>query len=271
MNNVYLDILFFINFIADYITLLCTAKISCAVIRRRSILFASAIGALYACLCVVFPNHYINHPIIQLSCAILLCLISFHSEESLLRCCITFMIISSVFGGILSPLVFITQKGAFLSVNIKVFIFTFTIVYFILFYLSHRTGKHASQVYHQAKISLCDKKITLTVLRDTGNELYDPISNLPVLIVERKILKELIPELSIISPEEDVYDAFCKFNSLPHLIGRFRLIPCQSISSKDVLLGIIPDSISVDGKNTEMIVACTNNKLSTTNQYQGIC
>ena len=271
MNNVYLDLLFVINFITDYITLLCTAKISNSAIGRKYISLASAVGGFYACLSIIFYDQWINHPLIQLLCAILMCLISFHNEDHLLRCCVTFIVISSIFGGILSPLVFTSKQNAYLPFNTKALVLTFAVVYTILSHLYRRTGNQLSQIYHQAEIRLMDKTIAVTVLEDTGNELFDPISNLPVLIIEGVFFRELIPELYDSEPNEDVYDAFCRLNSSTKLSGRFRLIPYQSISGKNVLLGIIPDTILIDGISKEMIVAYTHAKLSTNNQYQGIC
>lgn len=271
MNNVYLDLLFLINFFTDYITLLCTAKISHAMIQRKFIAFASLIGGIYACLCVIYENDWITSPTVQISCAILLCLISFHKEMRLWRCCITFLIISAIFGGILSPFVFETNQGKYLSINFKALIVTFAAVYFMLSQLYRRTASHITQTYQQAEIDLRNKTITLTVLKDTGNELYDPISNLPVLVIEKELIKNLLSELNEERIEDNIFDTFCQLNTIPELAGRFRLIPYQSISGKNILLGFVPDKLIIDGKQREMIVAYTDLKLSTNNQYQGIC
>ena len=271
MNNVYLDLLFLINFFTDYITLLCAAKISHAVIRRKCIVAASLIGGIYACFCTVYQNHWINTPLAQLACAVLLCFISFYKENQLFRCCLTFLIISAVFGGVLSPFVFVTEQGMHLSVNLKALVVTFAAVYFILSQLYRRTSANITQTYQQAEICFRNKTITCTVLRDTGNELYDPMSNLPVLIIEKSLVRELIPELSGADAEEDIFDTFCHLNALPNLVGKFRIIPYQSISGKNILIGFIPDKLTIDSKEKEMIVAYTNLKLNTNNQYQGIC
>jgi len=270
MNNIYLDYLFLINFITDYITLLCTAKLSSVNIYRKHIITASIIGGLYACFCTIYSNHWINHPVIQLSCAILLCVIAFHTQESIFRCTITFIFISSIFGGLLSPFVLHTEYTNYLLINSKALLITFAIVYFLLSHFYRQSRKQTSQAVYQVEITVHNKSIRLKALRDTGNELYDPISNLPILIVEQKQLEPLIPELKESEFTKDVYEQFCILNTSSRLYGKFRLIPCQSISGKDVLLGFIPDHIIIDGKPAEMIVAYTNNKLSTNDRYQGI-
>lgn len=271
MNNVYLDLLFLINFFTDYIALLCTAKISHAVIRRKYIAFASLIGGTYACFCMLYQNHWLNTPLTQLSCAVLLCFISFYQENHLFRCCITFLMISAIFGGILSPFVFVTEQGMRLSINLKALLVTFVAVYCILSQLYRRAASKNIQTYQHAEIRFRNQTITLTVLKDTGNELYDPISNLPVLVIEKDLASKLIAELYEEHNGEDKYESFCRLSTIPDLMGKLRIIPCQSISGKDVLVGFIPDKLLIDGKQREMIVAYTNFRLSTSNQYQGIC
>lgn len=271
MNNVYLDVLFLINFFTDYITLICTAKLCHAIIRRHLIICASLIGGIYACLCTIYHSHWINTPFMYLTYAILLCLISFYKEDQLIRCSISFLIISAIFGGLLSPFVFVTKQGMLLPINIKALIITFAAVYFILSQLYRQAFSKVTQIHQKAEITFRNKTIAFSVLQDTGNELYDPISNIPVLIIEKKLAAELISDLKEESDSEDIYSTFCRLNSIPSLMGKFRIIPYQSLSGKDILLGFTPDKILINGKKKEMIVAYTDLKLSTNNQYQGIC
>lgn len=271
MNNVYLDILFLTNFFADYITLLCTAKVNGALIYRKFIILAAMIGSIYACLCTIFSGAWFHSIAVRLSFSVILCLMAFHRESNLLRCCITYLIISSVFGGILSIFVLYSQQQNYIVMNPKVFVLAFAIIYILLSKFYRKTGNVMIQTHYEAEISFSNHCIKITVLKDTGNELIDPISNLPVLIIERKQFVDLTEAFAINDANKSTYDLFYELSTITELKGKLRLIPCQSISGKDVLLGIVPDQIILDGRKTDMIVAYTNYKLSEQNLYQGIC
>ncbi|MBQ3010381.1 MAG: sigma-E processing peptidase SpoIIGA [Oscillospiraceae bacterium] len=271
MNNVYLDLLFLINFFTDYITLLCTAKISHAEIRRKRILIASVFGGIYGCLCMIYKNTWFNTPVIQLTCAIVLCLISFSTERKLLLCYVSFIVISSVFGGFLSPFVFFTKQGKVIPLNLKALIFTFVAVYLLLSYFYRNIKKQSSRQYLKTTITLNKRSVSFYALKDTGNELIDTVSNLPVLIIEETLIHKLIPELQDIEQTDDIYDNFCKMSTITYLIGKLRLIPYQTISENSIMIGFIPDEILIDGNTEKMIVAFSRNKLSQNDTYQGIC
>ena len=268
MNYIYLDTLFFVNFITDYIILLCTAKLNGTEIRRKHIALAASIGGIYACLCSCLSIAWMTHPIVQLFTAIVLCRISFQTN-SLCRCVISFSAISASFGGILSCFT-ITKDGAnYLPINTKVLFLTFTITYFILTAYFKKTVKHRTQSFVSAEINMRNHSIFLNLLDDSGNELVDPITNKPVIIVERKYLLEIIPELSL--EQEDVYTQFCLLNKIDTLKGKIRLIPYHTISEKSTMLGFIPNYTIINGKQKDVIIASANVKLSQYDFYQGIC
>lgn len=270
MNTIYLDTLFLVNCITDYLTLLCTAIVSGAAIRRTPIAFASVIGGCYACLCTFPLWTWASAPLVKLALAVMLCLISFGREQRLLRCCLIFFLVSAIFGGILSAFLITLEETTYLTINWKVLLVTFAATYCFLTVLYRRAPRPNSQQYRTATISLRGKTLRFTVLNDTGNQLYDPISNLPVLICEKPLLADLLPELFTI-PSVDLYDQFCQLNSIPSLAGRFRILSFQSISEQGILLGFRPDEIFLDGHPTERIVAFSEKQLSTSNSYQGIC
>ena len=72
MTVVYIDSLFLLNFIVDYLLLLATAKLAGEVICRPRLALGAAVGALYAS-AVFFPGMgFLTHPLCKLSAAIVM-------------------------------------------------------------------------------------------------------------------------------------------------------------------------------------------------------
>lgn len=98
-------------------------------------------------------------------------------------------------------------------------------------------------------IVIDDKPIEITSLIDTGNDLFDPVSNYPVIIVELDAMKDVF--------SEDLQDILGKGleESLVVLsetiansswANRFRLIPFESIGkSKGIMVGFKPDRVKI--------------------------
>lgn len=74
MTVVYIDSLFLLNLIVDYLLLLATAKLAGEVICRPRLALGAAVGALYAS-AVFFPGMvFLTHPLCKLSAAIVMLL-----------------------------------------------------------------------------------------------------------------------------------------------------------------------------------------------------
>lgn len=99
------------------------------------------------------------------------------------------------------------------------------------------------------KISIYGKQLTVNALVDTGNQLSDPLTNHPVLVVELDAVRQLLPaELRWILAA----DADPDFEKVLSGLGdkrwatRLRLIPFQSLGrSSGLLLGFRPDQVEI--------------------------
>lgn len=103
------------------------------------------------------------------------------------------------------------------------------------------------------KVEFDDRGLEITALIDTGNDLRDPVSNYPVIIVEFNAIRSLFSsELQAVFMNEPDVD----FKEIGELISkskwakRFRIIPFESIGkSRGLMLGFKPDMISVNFDN----------------------
>ena len=103
-----------------------------------------------------------------------------------------------------------------------------------------------------------NRKILATALMDTGNRLYDPFYHKPVILVDGRMMKELL--------------VYCK-NTHPE---RLHFIPFQSVGKEHGLLeGLMFDKVSIQWQNkllqfSDVIAASTKENLYRGKEYQVI-
>lgn len=124
----------------------------------------------------------------------------------------------------------------------------------------HRTLR-VNESLEKVVIVLDGKRTEITALFDTGNELTDPITHLPVIVAEYDAVKSLLPAC-FCEAFENYSSADAVFSALqPYAVSsRLRLIPFHSIGqSNGLLLGLCPDGIFFPGrrkKDVKDVVIC---------------
>ena len=100
------------------------------------------------------------------------------------------------------------------------------------------------------------RQAKIEALLDTGNQLKDPLTHSPVVIVEYGSLKDLLPEEVKNGLEQNeetgVWDVLSALSESSH-ITRFSAVPFQSLGNPGgMLLGFRPDMLEIEirGKMT---------------------
>ena len=115
-------------------------------------------------------------------------------------------------------------------------------------------------------------KVDINAIIDTGNFLKEPITGKPVIIVEKDVLKNVIP-VDILENSQDIINGE-KIED--KYMAKIRLIPFSALGTENgLLLGIKPDDfyINYQGKileNKNVIVGIYNKKLSKNNRYNAL-
>lgn len=123
-------------------------------------------------------------------------------------------------------------------------------------------------------VEIGEKKQVIRALIDSGNELIEPVSGKRVIIVEKRVLKTLIPR--------DVMESLDEMT--PLLTGsnyeywgrRLVLVPFRSVGKNSgVLTGLRPDAVYLKHKSKQVklpgvIIGLENNPLSHKNEYQAL-
>lgn len=241
METIYIDRLFCLNLIIDYLVLLGSARVIGIRLRRPRYAIAAALGAVYAALSVLPNAAFLSLAPVKLIFGILMALIAFGKEEKLLRCTVVFFAVSALFGGAVWAISLksgVSPAGAvYIPLSMPVLVFSFGIIYAVLSIVFRCTAKNAGRQILDVTLMHNGKSTGLRALCDTGNSLIDPVTGDGVMIVSAAALKELIPDCERISAES--------ISDFPEL--KLRLIPYRAVGTSGGLLPAFrPDEITVN-------------------------
>ena len=249
--TIYLDVVFIENLVMNLSVILSEAvllnSLNKLIRKIGSALFATA----YYILTLIFPKL----SGFQVFVGILIILIAFRPRnlKLLIKQVFLFYFINFVFAG---------TSFALMCV-FKVFL-AGIIAIIMLIYFFRKRSKH---IFKDVVISISGKVKEIRLLLDTGNLLREPYTGKPVMIVEKKALKNVI--------DEDLFNDLDKMLNGGEIIpdGMF-LIPYRSLgNSSGFLLGIKPDFVALkkNGKKFyNVVIGICDENMSETKSYSGI-
>ena len=197
MDVIYLDSLFGLNLLIDYCLVLVSARVCGVVLRRWRYALAALIGALYAALMVLPGFGWLANGMMKLALGAAMALIAFGGEAHLVRCTVVFFAVSAAFGGAVyaaSMLAGVSPgSGALVTVSGRVLALSFAACYAAVSLVFRRRARAADREVRTVTVTLAGRSVTLRALRDSGNDLHDPVSGLPAAVVERAAVLPLFP------------------------------------------------------------------------------
>lgn len=275
---VYVDTLFLINLVINYILLLVTARLCAAPTPRLRLLGGAALGALYA-VAVVLPYWaFLPLPIIKAAVGVMMVLISFGGQPRILRLTLVFFAVSAAFGGAVMAASMLSGNGfdgVLTTVSFKILLIAFAVCYIVLTVVFKRAARHRGGGVVSLKLRQGDRELSMRALRDTGNALTDPMTGKPVIVAGVNDLKPLFPNnvLGAVTALR-LKGAVKVMEELADLekTMRFQLIPYSAVGvAGGMLLAFKPDEIIVDGKNkTGMLLALSPNSVSESGTYTAL-
>ena len=259
--TVYLDIVFLENVLMNYIIIFATGVVIRDECRKWRIFAASVLGAAYTV--VMYLNVipiYSNFAMkIVLSVVIVYVAFKVKSFKKLVKNLVIFYLVSFVFGGCVFALMYFLQpqmaqirNGVFVGAYpIKIALIG-GLVAFVVLQVSFRIVKtkfSKKDMIFDVQVVINEKIVKVKALLDTGNLLKDPITGFPVIVVEHKSLRGVIPE-KILNNLDNILggdiDELTKDEQFSKTISRFRMIPFSSLGKQNGLLfGIKADSVNI--------------------------
>ena len=280
MQTVYIDLLFLINLIVNYVMLLVTAKICAAPARRLRILSAAAVGAAYAVAAVIPAAAFLENPFVKIAFGILMALTAFGGNPRFMRVTLVFFAVSAAFGGVVMAASFLgggsLYGGLFTSASLRVLIVSFVVGYVVLTLVFRRAARHKDGDVVPVTVRHGGREVVFRALRDTGNALCDPLSGRPVMVAGIADIKPLFASdiqqvLSGIGRKgaPSIMEELSAKNE--HAL-RFQLIPYSAVGiSGGMLLAFRPDEVVIDGKDRKgMLLALSPNSVCEGGTYSAL-
>jgi len=280
MTVIYVDTLFLLNAIVDYLLLLAAARLAGEPLRRVRFALGAALGGLYAVAIFLPGLGFLAHPLCRLASAALMMLVSYGGSRRLLRQGLLFVALTCAFGGgvvaigLLGGTGLSLGNGVFYSaLDLKVVLLSAAVCYGVITLVFQRLARHSAAEGELVDITLRlgERAVKLTALVDTGNTLTDPISGRPVAVAEGERARPLFPAEHR-PGRGDLQDPTAGLTRLGtgSWRGRFRLLPYRSVGvERGLLLAVRVDSLELSGQGRgPALVALSPTPVSDGGGYQ---
>ncbi|MDU1314142.1 sigma-E processing peptidase SpoIIGA [Clostridium septicum] len=258
---VYVDVIFIENFIVNLFLLLITMRI----LRfgyKRSIYIGAAIGGVYT-LALFMKIPLLTTLVGKILVAGLMIMLTLDKKSigNVTKAIITFFITSFTLCGICFAFALMQNEYSISTIfsisnySIKYLIISIMLLYIVIVRVVDYLRERAliKNLLYDIEISYNNKKLCLKGFLDTGNELREPVTNLPCIIVEN----ELIEEINI--PNDKAY-----------------YISYSTIGESGKLKGFKGEKIRVRQENKDwhtidaIVCSCKNNRLSKDNEFNAL-
>ena len=257
MTVVYLDEVFLLNFVVDYLLLLSAGRLAGEVLRRGRLALGAALGAAYAGAVFLPGLGFLVHPLCKVGAGVLTVLAGYGGSRRLLRVCLVFFTVSAAFGGGILALQLLGNRSLTLAngvlsspLDLKLVLLSAAGCYGLITLLFQRAARHSPRrELAPAVVELGGRRAVLTALVDTGNTLTDPATGRPVLVAEGEKVKDLFPPGTAPSRAE-LYDPTGAMERLSGAGLRCRLLPYQAVGVEcALLLALRSDRVTVGGED----------------------
>ncbi|HCC03994.1 MAG TPA: sigma-E processing peptidase SpoIIGA [Clostridiales bacterium] len=288
--TIYLDVVFLENLILNILILYAVGIETKSKIKILKILISSSIGSVYTVLAYLINDTFFQSIIMKVLLSVAMTYIAYkaNSIKELLRIIVYFYLTSFVFGGGALALIYIANSGKISIYNglicgkyTLLTIMIGVIVSFIVIIISFKLIKNKisrKDIVCYITIKVNDKKVKTKALIDTGNFLKEPITNIPVIVAEHSVFKNIISD-EILENIENILGG--DLNEISETIknqylSKIKIIPFSSLGKQNgMILGISAQEVAIE-QNEEIkriekiIIGLYNKKLSKKGEYHAL-
>jgi stage II sporulation protein GA (sporulation sigma-E factor processing peptidase) len=294
--EIYLDIVILENIVINYLILMATGRFSKNKADPLRLLLGSILGTAYLVVMILMPDMKVYTTILSkllLSVTMVAVTFSFMKLSAFLRTIVMFYATTFLFAGAGFALMFFNREWGimrngvlmttvpFLGTKWSELLLGFAVAFIILrvVWSTIQSKFLREKLLVRLMISFDKKAIELYALVDTGNSLHDPLTDMPVVVVEFTAIKGLLPEDIKCIFENNLDDDLNRITaaiSSSDWFSRFRLIPFTSLGKENgMLIGFRPDFIEIANEEEkigvqDVIVGIYNRALSKNEQYKAL-
>lgn len=288
--TIYIDIVLIENLIMNYIILFTTAVVLKIKVNHIRLILASLLGAGYSIIAYMGIIKVYSSIILKIILSVLIIYIAFNPQNIKKMCkdLLLFYLVSFVFGGAAFALIYIIKPQNILMKN-GLFLGTYTlktvmlgaVVAFCIIIGAFAIKKNKiskKDMFCEIEILINQKKIKTKAMIDTGNMLKEPITNVPVIVVEHILLYSCMPK-EILNNLKEIMGG--DFKNIPcdiqeKYISKLKLIPFSSLGKQNgMLIGIRPEYVKVitdeqEKINKNVIIGIYEKSLTKKGEYQAL-
>ena len=287
--TVYIDLIFFENLIMNSIIIYATAILLKIKPKIWRVLISSSIGGTYAIVIYISKFKIYESIILKIILSIIMVYIAFNPQNmrKLWKQVLIFYLTSFVFGGaalyliyFIKPQNILIKNGLFAGEYVLKVILLGAIMGLVIIKVSIKIIKtkiRPKDMYCRIKIKLNGKEVQTNEMIDTGNLVKEPITNIPVIIVERSLLYEILPK-EILNNLGEILEG--NFNSVSEeiqnqYVSKMRWLPYKSLGKENgMLLGIRVDGVEIEKEDTnkidKVIIGIYDKSLTKRGEYRAL-
>lgn len=265
--TIYLDVVLLENLCMNYIILFATGYIMKIKMKQWKIIISALIGGIYSIVAYLNILPIYSNLFIKILLSLIMVYVAYNAKgiKVLSKQLLIFYLTSFVFGGCAFCLLYFIKPQNILMKN-GVYVGTYPIKIALLggiigFIITHiafkivKTKLKKKDMIYTVTIKIEEKQTTVTAMLDTGNLLRDPITKVPVIVVERDKLYDVLPAKLLNNIENLVGGEQIKnIDEIEQkeYLTKLRIIPFSSIGRKNgLLIGIKADTVTIQKEEIE--------------------
>jgi len=293
VTQVYVDVMLAVNFVMDFFILWAAVKLANLKVGFGRLTLGALLGASYS-LVIFFPESSILSSLLaKIVCSLLMVLVTIYPVKLrvFLRSLVYLYLISFAMGGAVIAATYLASDipgyvqvfnggGVYFSGLHFGWLFIGVLVDIVigwggLWYV--RRNRVYREYVSTLTISLSGQRVEINALLDTGNQLSDPLTNQPVIVVEKDVLqRHFHSNIWKLINHDDLAMSELAANLEPEWASRIRIIPFSSVGrSNGMMVGIRPDWVEVTNKDgsfrrNDVVLGLTNKNLSKDGKYEAL-
>ena len=287
--TIYIDIVLIDNVIMNFIILFATAMVLKTKIKYTRLFIASLLGAVYSVVAYIGILKLYTSIVMKILLSILIVYIAFNPQslKKMWKNLVIFYLTSFVFGGVAFALIYVVRpqdilmkNGLFLGTYPLKTVLLGAIISLLVILIAFKIvkGKFSKKdMFCDLEIKINNAIVKTTAMIDTGNCLKEPITNIPVIVLEHSLLYECIPK-QILNNLDNIIGG--DFEEIPQeiketYISKLKLIPFSSLGKQNgILLGIKPEYVKIlteeKEKKINVIIGIYNKSLTKRGEYRAL-
>lgn len=248
--TVYLDAVILLNFLVDFLLLMGTNRLTGFPGKPVRCAGAAILGGIYGGACLLRGFHFLGNTFWRLCILLLMAMCAFGMDVSAWKRCGVFLLLSMALGG---------AASCFHRRDALALVLTAGGIWLLCRFGLGVGGRE----YVPLTLSLGERTVQLTALRDSGNTLRDPISGEEVFVIGPDAAKRLtgLTAGELRSPLETL---------AKHPIQGLRLIPFHAVGGGGMLLGLRFDKVVLGNRERSAVVAFSGEEIGEGGGYQAL-